>query len=388
MQIASVEAVPLAARIEGEAVAPISLPHAGELAHTVFGEYRTVLVKVVTKDGVEGWGECMSRLAPLATAAIVDYLAPVVVGRDARDIGVIWDLLYGTMMNRGHQRGFFVEAISGIDIALWDVLGKSTGEPVHRLLGGAHRDRLPAYASSLRFRPMPDTKAKIDELLASGLTAMKLKIGRDAHDPCADLSFVSEVRDYVGGDIRLMVDANCGYDLGTATVVARELERLGIYWFEEPLPPGEMDDYRRLADRTSVRIAAGEAEFTRWGFRKLLQHGGISVVQPNATRSGGVSECMKIAALASAHGVPYAPHTGSSSAVCMAVGIQLAAALPNLLIYEYMVSDWSASQPNPLRHRLLQEDVEVLDNGTVLVPQRPGFGIAIDTDIVDRYRIG
>lgn len=387
MKITELEAIPLAVPIDEEMAAPISLPHAEELASTVFKEYRTVLVKVFTDEGVEGVGECMVRLAPRATAAIVDYVAPLVVGQDPRNVGRIWELLYGTMMNRGHQKGFYIEAISGIDIAIWDVLGKAAGCPVYQLLGGAQRERLWTYASSLRFRPMDQTREKLDELVERGFSAMKIKIGRDARDPRQDVEFARAIRDHVGPDVTLMVDANCGYDLGTAVQVARALEDLDVYWFEEPLTPDNVEGYRELRRKVDVRIAGGETEFTRYGFRNLLQHGALSIIQPNATRSGGISECMKISTLSSAFGVPYAPHTGSSSAVCMAVALQLAAAIPNFLIYEHMVSDWSARQRNPLRHDLLQQPVEVFEDGHMRLPTGPGLGIALNDDVVEQHRL-
>lgn len=389
MVITKVEAIPIEVPIEEDLAAPISLPHAEELASTVFRAYRTTLVRVETDEGVVGVGECMVRLAPLATAAIVDELSPMLIGRDPLDIGYLWELLYGTMMNRGHQKGFFVEAVSGIDIALWDIIGKLRNEPIYRLLGGAQRETIPAYASSLRFRPLSQTFEKIAELRERGFSAMKIKIGRDARDPRDDLEFVGAIREHVGDDVTLMVDANCGYDLGVALQVARVLEEQDIYWFEEPLPPDDIEGYRHLRAQTSVRVAGGETTFTRFGFRQLLERRALSVVQPNATRSGGISECFRISTLSSAFGVPYAPHTGSSSAVCIAAALHLAAAVPNLLIYEFMVSDWSAQQQNPLRHDLLMESPEALNSdGSVELPPGPGLGIELNEDIVGRYRLG
>lgn len=387
LQITSVESIPIAVPIKEAISAPVSLPHADELASTVFGAYRTTLVRIETDEGHSGVGECMVRLAPEATASVVDELGPLLVGRDPADVGLIWELMYGTMMNRGHQQGFFVEAISGIDIALWDIRGKALGEPVYKLLGGAQRSRLDAYASSLRFRSMPETYDKIAEIQSAGFKAAKIKIGRDPFDPREDLSFVAAIREHVGDDMRLMVDANCGYGLPTAAAVARTLEELDIYWFEEPLPPDDLEGYRELRERTSVRIAAGETTFTRYGFRQALERRAFSIVQPNATRSGGISECQKIGAISSAFGIPYAPHTGSSSAISITVALHLAAALPNFLIFENMVSDWSASQKNPLRHELVLNEVEQLGpDGTLGLPPGPGLGIELNEDLVARYR--
>ena len=387
MRITDVEAIPIAIPIgDGSGAAPISLPYADQLASLVFKEYRTTLVRIKTNSGIEGIGECMVRLAPLATAEIVDYLAPLLIGQDPRDTGHLWELMYGTMMNRGHQKGFFIEAVSGIDIALWDILGKSASLPIYRLLGGAYRESIPCYASSLRFREMSETIDKIDEILETGVRAIKVKIGRDAFDPREDMQFLGKVREYLPDDVTMMTDANCGYDIGTAKVVGRVLEGLDVYWFEEPLPPDDYRGYRQLKASLDVRIAGGETHFTRFGFRTILENDALSIIQPNVSRAGGITECMKIAAISSAFGIPYAPHTGSSSSICIAASIQVAAAIPNFLIFEHMVSDWSAGQPNPLRHQLVNEP-EVFRDGQLMISEKPGLGVSLNEDIIAKYRI-
>lgn len=387
MKITEVEAIPMSVPIENKVGAPISIPHAQEIADVVFGAYRTTLVRVSTDEGVQGVGECMVRLAPLATAAVIDEIAPVLIGKDPRDTRYLWELMYGLMMNRGHQKGFFIEAISGIDIALWDIAGKARDEPIYRLLGGAQRSKLRSYASSLRFRPLPDTFERIAELRAAGFDAFKIKIGREDFDPRADLAFVRAIREHVGGETTLMVDANCGYSLGTSVTVARELRDLDILWFEEPLAPDDYAGYQELRRRSDVMIAGGETAFTRYGFQNLLERRCLSIIQPNASRSGGIGECSAVAWMADAAGVAYAPHTGSSSAVAMAAAQHLAAATPNFLIYEYMVSDWSATQKNPLRDDLVAGDPIRVEDGHIPLPAGPGLGIELNESVVQRYRI-
>ena len=159
MKITDVKAIPLFVPLETAVGAPISLPYADQLASVVFGGYRATIVQIYTDEGIVGIGECMTRLAPKALQAIVEDLAPILRGRDPCETEVLWELLYGTMMNRGHTRGFFIEAISGIDVALWDIAGKAQGVPVYHLLGGKQRDRIRAYASSLRFRGLETTLA-------------------------------------------------------------------------------------------------------------------------------------------------------------------------------------------------------------------------------------
>jgi D-galactarolactone cycloisomerase len=388
MNITDVRAIPLFVPLNRAIGAPISLPYAEHLAPVVFGGYRATIVQVFTDEGLIGIGECMTRLAPKALQAIVEELAPVLRGKDPRETEVLWELMYGTMMNRGHTRGFFIEALSGIDIALWDVTGKAHGVPVYHLLGGKHRDRIAAYASSLRFRGLETTLATARMFLERGFRAMKIKIGQNPLDPTDDLKLVKAIRQEVGDNITLMVDVNCGYhgDVATALRVGRQLEALDIYWYEEPLSPEHLDGYRRLAAALDMPVAAGEAAFTRYDFRDLLVHQAVDIVQPNACRTGGLSEVRKIAALSSAFHIPYAPHTGSCSAVALAVGLHIAAALPNFLTYEYMQSDWSQEQPNPLRHDLVKEPIEIFADGAMAVPpNKPGLGIELDDKILRKY---
>ena len=387
MRITHVESIPLAVPLKRRIDAPISLPHAERIASTVFAEYRTTLVRITSEDGTTGVGESMVRLAPEATAAIIDRISPVIIGEDPRDVAHLWELLYGVMLNRGHTKGFFIEALSGIDTAIWDLLGRQAGLPCYKLLGGAHRTSLEAYASSLRFREWSETQQRLDRLWERGFRAFKIKVGRDPSNPGADLAFVERVREYLGDDARLMADANCGYDVRTALKVGAALEELNIEWFEEPLRPDDLEGYHHLAQRLTIPIAAGESEFTRFGMAPFLERRAWAIVQPNAGRAGGITECMRIATLASTTGAHYAPHTGSSSAVAMAVALQLATAVPNFLIYEHMISDWDDQQPNPLRHELLEEPVEVFTEGRMRIPEGPGLGITLNSEILERYRL-
>lgn len=384
MKITKVTPINLFVPMTGTQKAPISLPFGDRIAGVVFSGYRATLVRIETDAGVDGVGECLVRLAPKATGALVEELAPILIGQDPRDVEPLWDMLYATMRQRGHVRGTMLEAMSGIDIALWDILGKDAGLPVCKLLGGQYRDRLWCYASSLRMRDMTTVVKEAVGYVEVGFTAMKLKIGRDLGQT---FQSVAEVRKAIGDKIHLSVDANCAYDVRTALQVGRRLEEYGIQWFEEPIPPDDVDGYTELAHALDVPIAAGECEFTRWGVKDLLVRRAIDIIQPDVARAGGFSECRKIGALSSAFNIAYAPHTGSSSAVCMAASIQMAAALPNFLIYEFMRSDWSAEQRNPLREDLVREPVEAFEQGHILVPDRPGIGVELNETIVSRYRV-
>ncbi|MEX2533962.1 MAG: mandelate racemase/muconate lactonizing enzyme family protein [Trueperaceae bacterium] len=366
--------------------APVSVPRAANTAGLIFAGYRCLLVRIDTDDGLTGIGEGLVRLAPRATAAIVEALKPLLVGRDPAEVDVIWEDLYATMVNRGHTKGFMLEAISAIDIALWDVLGQHRGEPLHRLLGGSHHATIPCYASSVRIKPPDQAARDAEELVADGFTALKLKVGRGAGRLREDLEAVAAVRDAIGPHVELMVDANGGYDLATARTVAHELARHRVAWFEEPLPSDDLRGYAALRRVSSVPIAAGETWFTRVDFREALLHEAVDIVQPDVSRCGGISEARKIAQLASAFHLAYAPHTGQSSAVCLATSMHLAAAAPNTLTYEFIASDWSKTAANPLRTRLTDFDFEASREGArVRPPNRPGIGLRVDWDAVAEY---
>lgn len=388
-RITKVEAVSLYVPLNEKIEAPISVPHASELADIIFSGYRTTLVRIETEEGISGVGECMVRLAPTATRDIVRNLAPMLIGKDVLDREAIWELLYGTMMNRGHSRGFYTEAISGIDIALWDCAAKTLDVPLYTLLGGRHHEKLKAYASSIRFREMDVVIAQALDFKKRGFQAMKIKIGRNLTKPDLDIEFVRAIREAVGDDIQLMVDANCAYgeDVATALYVGRAMQDLGIYWFEEPLSPDNIDGNAQLAAALDIRIALGEADFMAYGAREFLARKAVDIFQPNISRTGGITEARKIAALLQAHHIPYAPHTGSCSAVCLAATLQFAVALPNFLMFEYMQSDWSKAQPNPLRHDLLKQPVEVFEDGYMIIQERPGIGVELNEDVVDNWRV-
>lgn len=385
--IVSIEGIALEAPLPRDLPPPISIPHADRLSPIVFGAYRTCLVKVTTDSDLVGYGECMVRLAPQATAEIVNELGRALVGLDPIDTSPCWELMFSVMMNRGHLKGFFNEAMSGIDIALWDLKGKILNLPVYQLLGGAHRDSIDCYASSLRFRSLDYTRNDAQELIEEGYRGLKVKIGKDKNDIRQDVLLLETVREAAGPDIWLAADANCGYDLTASIKMGKVLSELDYRWFEEPLPPDDHSGYAYLVERGDIPIAGGETEFTKYGFRELISRRTMDIIQPNVSRCGGFTEAMKIAALAEANHVAYAPHTGSCGAVTLAAELHLSAALPNFLTYENMKRDWAREYPNPFRSDLVGGSPERLVDGALQIPPGPGLGLTIDEGLVERYRI-
>jgi D-galactarolactone cycloisomerase len=346
------------------------------------------IVEIETSDGIVGWGECYGPSA-VAKAYIETQFAPRIVGRDAFDVEVIWEDLYNRIKDYG-GKGMAAAALSGIDIALWDIVGKACGRPVHKLIGGAHRSEVTCYATGLYFIDMnrlieeavEEARGYVDE----GFTAVKMKIGLG--DAKLDIRRVAAVREAVGGDIRLMVDANHCLTVPQAIRLGRELEKLDIEWFEEPISPEDIDGYVEVTRALDIAVAGGENEMTRWGFRDLVVRKAMDIVQPDVCAAGGISECRKIATLALAHGVECVPHAWGS-VIGVAATLHFLAALPDQPpsfrpvppMFEFEQCE------NPFRDLLAREPI-VQKRGVVQVPTGPGLGIEIDRGILDRYRVG
>jgi D-arabinonate dehydratase/D-galactarolactone cycloisomerase len=364
-------------RLTGTVVtAPISKPW--RIGHYVLDKGYAVIVEIETDEGVTGVGEALARLGGSASKSLVDDLiGPALLGADPLNIEGLWQRLFNLMRLRGHTRGYFVEALSGIDIALWDIAGKVAGVPIHRLLYGCGRTELPVYASSIFWDSPPAMAATAEELAAQGFDAIKIKVGQGVEQ---DVECLKVIRRAVGESVRLTVDANGAYGVSDAIRLARKMERFDVRWFEEPVPADDLAGYATLAARTDIPIAAGEAEFSIYGVKELLTRG-VRVIQPDVGRAGGITESRRIAAFAEAFHVPYAPHTGASSAVCMAASLQVAAAAPNFLVYEHMVGE------NPLATVLLTEALPEPKTGVITVPQGPGLGISLDRRALEKYRV-
>ncbi len=331
---------------------------------------QTCLVRIVADDGTTGWGEAHAPLGPEATRAVVDHvLAPLVVGKDPLAIDLHWERMYGSQRLRGHVSGFQMEAISGVDIALWDLAGKLLDLPVYSLLGGPYQNSLPCYASGVP-GATPEARAEsASRFVADGYTAVKASIGRGNID--ADLEGVSAVCAAVGGKADVLVDAHGAYAADLALEVGRRLEAMGVYWLEDALPPEDVPGYVRLAAVLDMLVVGGETECTRWQFQERLQAGAFDAILPDVCRAGGISEGRKIAEVARLHNRRWAAHVSMGSSVHVAAAAHLAAASPNFLVFEF------PSTPNPLGDSLLIEPLHPV-GGRLAVPDGPGLGISFD----------
>lgn len=367
MKIESVEAIPLTARLQ----------KAQTTSQASYTEISICLVRIRTDDGIEGVGECLSRFAPTAYADLINRtFAPKLVGKDPWAVGELWDLMRRTL--NGRPGGMLIEAISGVDIALWDILGKSTGLSLRRLLGGKNAGSVPAYASSVMVSD--DMEAEAARLLGQGFKIIKIKIGNGIP---TDLRRVARLRELVGPDVAIVTDVNFIYTEDEAQALSRRLQEFDVVWLEEPVVPENREGYKRLSQKPGVALAGGESEFVASEFADLIASGAVKYVQPDVTRAGGVTECRKIALLADAFKARYAPHVGFSGIVCVAASLHLAAAMPNTYAYECMIN------PNPFREELGLNPYGLahqLVDGRAVVPERPGLGIDLDWGVVEKYR--
>jgi D-galactarolactone cycloisomerase len=318
---------------------------------------------------------------------------PLVLGRDPLDISVIWDTLYAAMLNSGLARGVAVQALSGIDIALWDLAGKALGVPVYQLLGGAHRDRVVAYATGLYYTETADQTAALvreaEGYAAQGFLGMKMKVG--GLTPQQDLKNVAAVRAAIGPDIYLSVDANQAYNAYTAIRVGRGLEDADVLWLEEPVPHDDLEGYRQVKAALRLAISGGEALYTRFAFRELIAQRAVDIAQPDVTNVGGLTEARRIAAMASTFGVQCFPHVWGTP-IGLAAGLHLLAALPPmpscrtpLPFLQEPVLELDRT-PNPLRDELSAHRFDLVD-GAVAVPRGPGLGVEPDHAALERFRV-
>lgn len=346
-----------------------------------------LVVEVRTDEGLTGWGDCYGPSA--VCKAIVDsLLKPSVIGRDPFDVEVIWEALYNKVKDYG-LTGMTISGISGIDIALWDIIGKACRQPVHKLIGGCFRPQVQAYATGLYFKNMDRLNEEAVEeargYVEQGFRAIKMKIGLGSLRK--DLDRVAAVREAIGPDVRLMVDANHCFNVPQAINIGRELEKLDVDWFEEPISPEDLDGYVEVSRRLDMAVAGGENEFTKFGFREILARRAMDIIQPDVCAAGGLTECKKIAALAQAHAVQCVPHAWGT-AIGLAATIHFLASLPEtppclvpmppMLEYEQTFNPFRDElSTTPIRHA----------RGWVDVPSGPGLGIEIDARVLDRYRV-
>lgn len=361
------------------------LETAFESATMSFTHRQHCLVEIVCEDGSVGWGECLGPAK--LNAAVVQAYAQALIGEDPLQTEKIWLKLYNRLRDQG-QRGLTMTALSGIDIALWDIKGKHFGVPISTLLGGCFRESVRAYATGSFYREgverVSDIAAEVARYRKEGFHAVKIKIGFDVEE---DLQVIAAVREAIGPDLRLMIDANHGYDYLEAIEVGQRAARFNIDWFEEPVLPEQIDTYAAVRKGQPIPVASGENWHGRYAMQEPLARRVVDIVQPDICGVGGFSEMRRVADMAAMHGVRLVPHVWGT-AVCLAASLQFMAALPpnpprRKLLEPIMEFDRTE---NPFRQAVVQTPIEH-QQGVVNIPDGPGLGIEINREALTTYAL-
>ena len=351
----------------------------------VIDAFRTnwTFVKVETDEGIHGWGEASLGTQEMALTGCVADLKRLLVGRDPREIEKMCFEVYRDIYWKGGP--VLMSAISGVEMACWDILGKSLGVPVYMLMGGKMRDRVRMYANAwfVGAREPGDFAAAAKRAAGLGVTALKWDPFGKAHmtlrnDELAHASaIVGAVREAVGPSVDLLIECHGRFNCCTSLRIAREFQQYDVMLLEEPCPPDNLSVLAEIRSKSAIPISAGERVYTKFGFQELFEKNAVDIVQPDIFHTGGVFEAKKIAAMAEAKHIPVSFHNPSGP-ISNAAILQLAACTPNFLIHEMMLTDGS------FRKRITDEEV-VFENGDLLIPDRPGLGIEVNEEVLSEY---
>lgn len=350
-----------------------------------YAERRICIVKITSDTGHIGWGEGYGPAGVIKAG--IEHLAPFLIGQNPLETETIWGRMYRRTLDYA-RRGILVSAISAIDVALWDLKGKILEQPVYLLLGGKKRDKIIPYATGMYF----SNSERLGHVLAEeakhyaslGYKAMKMKVGLGIEE---DIEYVKLVREAIGPDIKLMIDANHAYNLREAIQLAKAVEPYNIYWFEEPISPEYYEQYAELRSKTSIPIAGGECEYLRFGFQTLLQSKSVDILQPDICGTGGLTEAKRIAVLASVYGVEIVPHTwGTGIAIAAAIHfISNLDIMPGRLKTPNCYMEYDRTE-NGLRDELTSTEM-VFQNGEIKISDTPGLGFELNEDALYKYAL-
>ena len=362
-------------------------------------KHRTAhLVEIETDENITGWGECFGpgNIA-LANKFIVEkVIQPLIKGENPTNKEYIWHKVYNSLRDSG-QKGMPIQALSGIDIALWDILSKKANLPLYQLLGGKCNNQIPVYGYGMMLQEKPVEQLielfqkEAKEIKEKNFKAMKMKIGIGPKD---DLKLVKAVREAIGDDYKLMVDANHAYNLSDALHVGKGLDEMNIYWFEEPVAPEDYEGYKELKKKLNTNIAGGEAEFTKYGWNQLIKNRCVDIVQPEVCGLGGITEYLKISALAQSNFIPIINHVWGT-ALSIAVNLHLLTAMPDMpggLFSSKPMLEFDTTSKNKFITELTEEKFSILDqvknnNGFAKPLEGIGIGINPSKDFIKKYEV-
>lgn len=338
--------------------------------------HETMVVRIATDQGITGYGEGQSPVSPRTSRTIVEDLCrPILLGRDPFDVEALWQRMFTSMRERGHYTGFFIDALAGCDIALWDIMGKATGKPVHKLLGGRFRDRVQVYAGLSGGQPS-SVAEKAAQYVQQGYRAIKLHL-RGSSEEIAGV--VAAVRASVGPDVVLMVDVHTTFSVPAAIELGRKLEALGVLWLESPTVPEDIKGQAEIARALDMAVAIGEWSRTRFEMREAMERRAYDIAMPDIGRTG-LTEGKKIASLADTYNIPVAPHVGGGGILSIAATVQFSASIPNFLIMEHSPDAY------PTKCQTIKAPLPVAD-GAFLVSDQPGLGVEVDEEALARLAV-
>jgi L-alanine-DL-glutamate epimerase-like enolase superfamily enzyme len=389
MRVTSIEVIPIRdpeplEPFEWWCTTPMDLFRPGQHRRTSppAGGITNIIVKVNTDEGLHGLGT-VGLGSPAAMPIIEHHLQPLILGENPFNVELMWEKMFRSTINIG-RKGLVLEAISAVDIALWDILGKATGQPVYNLLGGKTRDTIRAYASQCyATENLDQLRDEAKRYVRQGLTALKMRFGYGPGDGTAgkrkNYDLVRTVREAIGPDVDLMADAYMGWDVPYAIDMIRRVEEFDLMWVEEPVIPDDLDGYARIRSSVHTPISGGEHEFTRWGYREMLQKGAVDILQPDVNRMGGITEARKVWSLASSFNIPVIPHS------TQAHNAHLIMAHMNSPLIEYFPHH-SIRSGYAFYSELFTGEPEI-KQGYIELSDRPGLGIDLNEAVVSRYRV-
>jgi L-rhamnonate dehydratase len=343
-----------------------------------------LIVKVTTDAGITGWGEVDG--CPYVTKAIIEApmshtlvtgLREILLGEDPLEIARLWKKMYEKTLYYGRE-GAVIQAMAGIDLALWDIKGKALGQPVYKLLGGGYRKEVRVYASNMFQFTAEATADRARKAQDEGFTAVKFGWEPFGQDPATDCAYLEAIRTAVGDEMDLMLDVGLIWDAKTTLQRARLFEPYRLAWIEEPLHPDDLAGYAKVAESTDIKIAAGEEECTVAGMTRLMDQGRIDVVQIDLTRCG-LTQAMTVAKLAELRGLTVVNHNFTTD-INVAASLHFLASVPNAFIMEYCV------EPSEISRALAKQPIPIVD-GHAHVPEAPGLGVEPDPAIIEKYLV-
>ena len=379
MKITDIEAFAL--RFQTEKSSEQQGPHysvAPEGWRSIYARHHeTMVVRITTSEGLVGYGEGQSPVSPRTSKTIVEDLCrPILIGKDPFDVEYLWQRMFTSMRERGHYTGFFIDALAGCDIALWDIIGQATGKPVHKILGGRYRDRIPLYAGVGGTTPEA-AAAQAATHVSAGYGGLKIHttLGR-----AEILEIVAAVREQVGPKVKLMVDLHTQYSVPEAILLGRGLEALDVMWLESPTAPEDIPGQAALAQALDMAVAIGEWTRTRYELREVFERRACDITMPDIARTG-LTEGKRIASLADTYNIPVTPHIGGGGILSIAATVQFSATIPNFLIMEHSPEAYQMKGQITTRK-------PTIENGAFVLDDVPGIGVNIDTAALAAFTTG